>query len=107
MAEVKSGLEGVVVAQSRMSKVLGDVGRLIYSGYEIHDLAEQASFDQHDFLSMNLIFDEPVRFFPRHGRPTYIYSNSRFGYMNVFEFEERRGEYRVIRQYLLPHPAAE
>ncbi|UCC86642.1 MAG: citrate synthase [Anaerolineales bacterium] len=40
MAEVKSGLEGVVVAQSKMSKVLGDVGRLIYSGYDIHDLAD-------------------------------------------------------------------
>lgn len=46
MAEVKSGLEGVVVAQSKMSKVLGDVGRLIYSGYEIHDLAEHASFEE-------------------------------------------------------------
>jgi citrate synthase len=43
MADVKSGLEGVVVAQSKMSKVLGDIGRLIYSGYEIHDLAEHAS----------------------------------------------------------------
>jgi citrate synthase len=46
MADVKSGLEGVVVAQSRMSKVLGDIGRLIYSGYEIHDLAEHASFEE-------------------------------------------------------------
>lgn len=46
MADVKSGLEGVVVAQSKMSKVLGDIGRLIYSGYEIHDLAEHASFEE-------------------------------------------------------------
>jgi citrate synthase len=46
MAEVKSGLEGVVVAQSKMSKVLGDVGRLIYAGHEIHDLAEHASFEE-------------------------------------------------------------
>lgn len=46
MAEVKSGLEGVVVAQSKMSKVMGDVGRLIYSGYDIHDLAEHASFEE-------------------------------------------------------------
>jgi citrate synthase len=46
MAEVKSGLEGVIVAQSKMSRVLGDVGRLIYSGYEIHDLAEHASFEE-------------------------------------------------------------
>ncbi len=46
MAEVKSGLEGVVVAQSKMSKVLGEEGRLIYSGYDIHDLAEHASFEE-------------------------------------------------------------
>lgn len=46
MAEVKSGLEGVVVAQSKMSKVLGDIGRLIYAGYDIHDLAEHASFEE-------------------------------------------------------------
>jgi citrate synthase len=46
MAEVKAGLEGVVVAQSKMSKVLGDVGRLIYAGYDIHDLAENASFEE-------------------------------------------------------------
>jgi citrate synthase len=46
MAEVKSGLEGVVVAQSKMSRVLGDVGRLIYAGYDIHDLAQHASFEE-------------------------------------------------------------
>lgn len=46
MAEVQTGLEGVVVASSKMSKVIGDVGRLIYAGYEIHDLAEHASFEE-------------------------------------------------------------
>jgi citrate synthase len=46
MTEVKSGLEGVVVAQTKMSKVFGDVGRLIYGGYDIHDLAEHASFEE-------------------------------------------------------------
>ena len=53
MAEVKSGLEGVVVAQSKMSKVLGDVGRLIYSGYDIHDLAEYASFEEVAYMLWN------------------------------------------------------
>ena len=46
MAEVKVGLEGVVVAQSKMSKVMGDVGRLIYAGYDIHDLAEHVGFEE-------------------------------------------------------------
>jgi citrate synthase len=51
MAEVKSGLEGVVVAQSKMSKVLGDVGRLIYSGYDIHDLAgHDTSFEEVSYM---------------------------------------------------------
>ncbi len=46
MGKVKTGLEGVVVAQSKMSNVLGDVGRLIYAGYDIHDLAGRASFEE-------------------------------------------------------------
>jgi citrate synthase len=44
MAELKIGLEGVQVARTRMSKVLGDEGKLIYAGYDIHDIAENASF---------------------------------------------------------------
>ena len=50
MAEMRSGLEGVVVAQSRMSKVVGDVGQLIYAGYDIHDVAEHASFEEVAYL---------------------------------------------------------
>lgn len=69
--------------------------------------AEAISFEQLDYRSMNLIYDEPLRFFPRDGRPTYIYPNSRFSFMDVFEFEERRGRYRIITQYLMPHPASD
>ncbi len=50
MADMKSGLEGVVVAQTRMSKVVGDVGQLIYAGYDIHDVAEHASFEEVAYL---------------------------------------------------------
>ncbi len=50
MADVRSGLEGVVVAQTRMSKVVGDVGQLIYAGYDIHDVAEHASFEEVAYL---------------------------------------------------------
>ncbi len=46
MAEVHAGLEGIVVAKTRMSKVIGDEGRLIYAGYDIHELAEQATFEE-------------------------------------------------------------
>lgn len=40
------GLEGVVAAQTRISEVMGAEGRLIYSGYEIDDLARNATFEE-------------------------------------------------------------
>ncbi|HEX6937883.1 MAG TPA: citrate synthase [Longimicrobiales bacterium] len=40
------GLEGVVVAETRLSKIYGEEGRLIYSGYEIEDLAENTTFEE-------------------------------------------------------------
>jgi len=40
------GLEGAVVTDSEMSKVDGQVGRLIYRGYEITDLVEHCSFEE-------------------------------------------------------------
>ncbi len=44
--EVKKGLEGVVVAESALSFINGDEGRLIYRGYEIEDLAQKASYEE-------------------------------------------------------------
>src|SRR6056297_1239768 len=44
--EVKKGLEGVVVAESGLSFINGDEGRLIYRGYEIEDLARNASYEE-------------------------------------------------------------
>lgn len=40
------GLEGVVVAQTELSRIDGEKGRLIYRGYEIEDLAEHATFEE-------------------------------------------------------------
>jgi citrate synthase len=40
------GLEGVVAAETRLSRVLGEEGRLTYAGYEIEDLANNASFEE-------------------------------------------------------------
>lgn len=48
--EPKKGLEGVVVADTRLSRVQGDVGKLIYGGYDIKDLAENASFEEVIYL---------------------------------------------------------
>ena len=46
----RAGLEGVVAAQSSISDVNGDEGRLIYRGYDIHDLAEHATFEEVIYL---------------------------------------------------------
>lgn len=40
------GLEGVVVSESNLCKIYGEEGRLIYRGYEIEDLAANASFEE-------------------------------------------------------------
>jgi citrate synthase len=46
----KAGLEGIVAAESRISDVNGDKGELIYSGYDIHDLAEHSTFEEVVYL---------------------------------------------------------
>ncbi|MFB6354445.1 MAG: citrate synthase, partial [Halobacteriales archaeon] len=49
-AELKKGLEGVLVAESSLSSIDGDAGELIYRGYAIEDLAREASFEEVLFL---------------------------------------------------------
>ncbi|MBI3914467.1 MAG: citrate/2-methylcitrate synthase [Chloroflexi bacterium] len=44
------GLEGLVVAQTALSRVEGQMGRLTYRGYAIHDLARQATFEEIAYL---------------------------------------------------------
>ena len=39
------GLEGVVAANTRLSDVRGDIGQLIYCGYDIDELAGKVSFE--------------------------------------------------------------
>lgn len=41
-----SGLEGVVVADTRISRIDGEAGTLEYAGYPIEELAEHATFEQ-------------------------------------------------------------
>ncbi len=41
-----SGLEGVVVAETELSDVNGELGRLIIGGYDVEELVGQASFEQ-------------------------------------------------------------
>jgi len=43
---VDRGLEGVIVGETVLSNVEGQVGRLTYRGYDIHDLAVNATFEE-------------------------------------------------------------
>ena len=44
------GLEGVVAASTRLSDVKGDIGELIYCGYNINELAGQVAYEEVVFL---------------------------------------------------------
>jgi citrate synthase len=47
------GLEGVVVSQTGLSYIDGEAGTLLYRGYNIHDLAEHASYPEALYLLWN------------------------------------------------------
>ncbi|MGV3774182.1 MAG: citrate/2-methylcitrate synthase [Verrucomicrobiales bacterium] len=44
------GLEGVVAAETRLSDVKGEIGELIYAGYNINELAGKVSYEETVFL---------------------------------------------------------
>ena len=44
--EKHSGLEGVVAAATRLSRVDGAAGKLILAGYAVEEIAPQASFEE-------------------------------------------------------------
>src|SRR5256885_12746668 len=68
------GLEGVVVGQSRLSDINGEVGELIYGGYDIDDLARHTTFEEVCYLLWNgelpnrQQLDELKRQFAEHAR---------------------------------------
>ena len=58
------GLEGVVAAHTRLSDVRGDIGQLIYCGYDINELAGKVTYEEvihllhHDHLPNRAELDE-------------------------------------------------
>ena len=51
--ELQRGLEGVLVAESELSLIDGEAGRLVYRGYAIEDLAREASYEEVLYLLWN------------------------------------------------------
>lgn len=54
------GLEGIVAFSSRKSFIDGAKGELIYSGYNIHDLADNSTFEEVCFLLWNERLPNPA-----------------------------------------------
>src|SRR5712671_5156446 len=53
MAVTGAGLEGIIAAESEICYIDGDAGILSYQGYDIHTLAENATFEEVIFLLWN------------------------------------------------------
>lgn len=51
--EIRKGLDGVVVDQTSISKVMPDINSLTYKGYPVQDLAENCSFEEVAYLLWN------------------------------------------------------
>jgi len=49
-ASTSKGLEGIVAANTRLSDVRGDIGQLIYCGYDINELAGKVAYEEVVYL---------------------------------------------------------
>lgn len=52
-ARIPSGLQGVVATSSDICMIDGVRGHLVYRGYEIEDLVENATFEEVTYLLWN------------------------------------------------------
>lgn len=52
-SEIKRGLEGVVVDESSVSKVMAETNSLTYRGYPVQELAQMCSFEEVAYLLWN------------------------------------------------------
>src|SRR5262249_4398432 len=50
MPVISRGLEGIIAAETQIGDVRGDVGQLIYRGYDINELAGKASYEEVVYL---------------------------------------------------------
>ncbi|HET6409576.1 MAG TPA: citrate synthase [Chthoniobacteraceae bacterium] len=46
MPVISRGLEGIIAAETRIGDVRGDIGQLIYQGYDINELAGKVSYEE-------------------------------------------------------------
>jgi citrate synthase len=52
--QIARGLEGINVAATKLCRIDGQKGELVYAGYDIYELAERSTFEEVVFLLWNL-----------------------------------------------------
>jgi hypothetical protein len=68
-------------------------------------VSTEAVFAAYDYPSLGLEYPEPARFFPsRDDLPVYIYNYVDYRFIDIFYFQSRAGEYRILRHVLLVDP---
>ena len=53
MSDAGNGLKGVVLDETRIAFIDGEQGKLVYRGYNIHDLAQHATFEEVSYLLLH------------------------------------------------------
>ena len=53
MADIARGLEGINVTATKLCRIDGQKGELVYAGYDIYELAEKSTFEETCFLLWN------------------------------------------------------
>jgi citrate synthase len=53
MSSIGQGLKGVVLDETRIAFIDGEQGKLVYRGYNIHDLAQHATFEEVSYLLLH------------------------------------------------------
>ena len=61
-SDISLGLEGVNIASTNLCRIDGVAGELIYAGYNIYDLAENATFEEVAYLLWNLVLPNQDQF---------------------------------------------
>src|SRR5688572_14401684 len=51
--QIARGLEGINVAATKLCRIDGQKGELVYAGYDIYELAEKSTFEEVAFLLWN------------------------------------------------------
>jgi hypothetical protein len=80
-------------------------GSELLEGTEAIRGSTAAVFEAYDYPSLGLEYPEPARFFPtQDDLPVYIYNYVDFRFIDIFYFQARSGEYRIMRHVLLIDP---